>query len=152
MTTSEQLAILFDKFSLGGNYAGFCLDQALEGVSWEDSIVQIKSLNSISTLVFHIDYYIAAVKQVLEGGPLEAKDSLSFIHPPVTSKQDWDKLKNTLFNNIEIVTRLLKSMDSSQFEKPFGTGAYGSTLRNVIGLLEHSHYHLGQIVLLKKLL
>jgi hypothetical protein len=27
---------------------------------------------------------------------------------------------------------------------------YGSVLRNIMGVIEHTHYHLGQIVLLKK--
>jgi len=29
---------------------------------------------------------------------------------------------------------------------------YGTYQRNLIGILEHSYYHLGQIVLIKKLL
>jgi hypothetical protein len=32
----------------------------------------------------------------------------------------------------------------------FDDGKYGTVLRNILGLIEHTHYHLGQIVILKK--
>jgi len=31
-------------------------------------------------------------------------------------------------------------------------GKYGNYFRNIVGVIEHIHYHLGQIVLIKKIL
>ena len=152
MGTSQQIAMLFNKFSRGDNYTGVSLEQALASVSWQKSIIEYQSCNCIATLVFHIQYYISAVRQVLEGGELKAKDAESFTYPPISSDKEWQQLKTSLFNDIEAISSVLITLNSTQLETPFNNGKYGSTLRNVIGLLEHSHYHLGQIMLLKKLL
>jgi hypothetical protein len=34
----------------------------------------------------------------------------------------------------------------------FSNGKYGNYYRNITGIIEHLHYHLGQIVLIKKML
>jgi len=43
-------------------------------------------------------------------------------------------------------------MPENQLWTPFTEEKYGSYFRNLIGMIEHSHYHLGQIVLCKRLL
>jgi hypothetical protein len=55
MTTSEQIAVLFNKFAPGGNYAGVRLEHTLMGISWEKSVIKYHSCNSIAIVVFHID-------------------------------------------------------------------------------------------------
>jgi len=43
----------------------------------------------LPALVYHINYYVAAVLPVLQGGPLDASDKYSFDLPPIQSKEDW---------------------------------------------------------------
>ncbi|MGJ8593340.1 MAG: hypothetical protein ACSHXF_12375 [Aquaticitalea sp.] len=43
-------------------------------------------------------------------------------------------------------------MPDSQLNAVFVDAKYGTYLRNIDGMIEHSYYHLGQIVLIKKLL
>lgn len=43
-------------------------------------------------------------------------------------------------------------MDDRILDKPFIDEKYGSYIRNIEGVIEHSYYHLGQIVLLKKMI
>lgn len=42
-------------------------------------------------------------------------------------------------------------MDSAKLDEPFVDEKYGSYLRNIEGVIEHSYYHLGQVVLVKKM-
>jgi hypothetical protein len=47
---------------------------------------------------------------------------------------------------------LLEAMPDAQLMEPFTDARYGNWIRNILGITEHLHYHLGQIVLLRKLL
>lgn len=40
----------------------------LSNVTWEQAVTKIDSLNTIAMLTFHIDYYIAGIVHVFEGG------------------------------------------------------------------------------------
>jgi hypothetical protein len=42
-------------------------------------------------------------------------------------------------------------MEDSAFDQPFVDEKYGTYLRNIEGVIEHSYYHLGQVSLLKKM-
>ncbi|GAA4794839.1 hypothetical protein GCM10023231_24020 [Olivibacter ginsenosidimutans] len=43
-------------------------------------------------------------------------------------------------------------MTDSKFDEIFIDEQYGTYLRNIEGVIEHGYYHLGQIVLIKKLI
>ena len=65
---------------------------------------------------------------------------------------EWQKLQEELLQDVKGMVTLLNSFSEEKLPKAFADSSYGSYLRNFIGVLEHSHYHLGQIVLLKKLI
>jgi hypothetical protein len=41
-------------------------------------------------------------------------------------------------------------MDDSLLDQPFVEEKYGSYWRNIEGVIEHSYYHLGQVLLIQK--
>ncbi|MDQ1090003.1 hypothetical protein QE390_004607 [Siphonobacter sp. SORGH_AS 1065] len=43
-------------------------------------------------------------------------------------------------------------MPEEAWQKTFVDEKYGTYYRNLHGMIEHTHYHLGQIVLIKKIL
>jgi hypothetical protein len=43
-------------------------------------------------------------------------------------------------------------MEDYIFDKPFIDEKYGTFLRNIEGVIEHSYYHLGQISLIRKMI
>ncbi|TVP54193.1 MAG: DUF1572 domain-containing protein, partial [Mongoliibacter sp.] len=55
-------------------------------------------------------------------------------------------------NNAEKFIHYVEKMDDDFLSQSFVKEEYGSYLRNIEGQIEHSYYHLGQVVLLKKLL
>lgn len=55
-----------------------------------------------------------------------------------------------LFKTAERAAALLEKSDNEVLYGFFGNEKYGSTFKNVFGIIEHLNYHLGQIVLIKK--
>lgn len=135
-----------------GSWTAENLQQQLAGISWEQATTKIKDLNTIAALVFHINYYIAAVLKVLEGEPLKAHDSESFNLPPIKSQQEWEQLVKKAVEDAKAFAEALEKLPDEKMGDAFEDEKYGSYLRNLIGLLQHTYYHLGQIALIKKLL
>ena len=151
MAFSSQIAENFRAMHFGPSMVGTSLKDALEGVNWEQATQKVSDLNNIAQLVFHINYYISAVLKVLKGGPLDAHDKYSYDLPPIHSDTDWQELLNKVWSDAEEVASLIENMTDEQLAEPMDTGKYGNWFKNLLIIQEHSHYHLGQIVLIKKL-
>ncbi len=152
MNTAEQIAKHFRHVYFGGNWTSVNMKEALADVNWQESITKIDGFNTIATLVFHTNYYVSAVLKVLQGGQLDAKDQYSFDHPVIQSPEDWKKMLEKNLNDAENFATLSGYLPESRLWEPFTDEKYGNYYRNLHGIIEHTHYHLGQIVLLKKLL
>jgi len=101
-------------------------------------------------LAQHIHYYINGIKQVFEGGYLEIRDKFSFHFPEINSETEWKAFLNRFWQDTESFAKLLEQCPAEKWSENFVDEKYGSFQRNIDGLIEHSYYHLGQIVLLKK--
>jgi hypothetical protein len=136
----------------GGNWCCVNVLDTLSGIDWKQAAIQVHGLNSIATLVYHTGYYISAQSEVLQGRPLNAKDSLSFEHPPLTSADDWQALLDKTFTEAEAYAALVEAMPEAQLPETFSAAEYGNYYRNIQGVIEHMHYHLGQMVIIRKML
>lgn len=125
-------------------------DQILS-LSWKQAIQKVDDLNSIAMLTFHVNYYMAGILNVLNGGELEIRDKYSFELPEIKSEKDWEIMVSEFMKNAEEFADKIEQLDESILDKPFAEEKYGSYLRNIEGFIEHSYYHLGQISLLKKM-
>lgn len=151
MNIAQQLTQQFRQLHFGGNWTSVNLKDTLEDVDWKMAITKVQSLNTIAALVFHINYYVVAVTKVLHGEPLNAKDKYSFDLPPIESQDDWNELKNKCFSDAEHFAVLIENFPDEKLEDIFVEPKYGNYYRNFMGIIEHTHYHLGQVVLIKKL-
>lgn len=152
MNLSQQTAKHFRDVFTGGNWTSVNLKETLSGVDWQQATTAVHSLNTIAALVYHIHYYVQAVLKVLHGNPLEASDKFSFDVPAIHNQEDWDQLVATTLSDAEQFAVLLEQLPESRFQEVFVDEKYGSYHRNMYGIIEHTHYHLGQIVLIKKIL
>ena len=152
MKLTEQIAKHFREIHFGGNWTSVNLEESLADVNWQQATTNIYSFNTIAALVFHINYFVSAVLEVLQGEPLNAKDKYSFDHPPIQSREDWEKLLNKTRDDAERFAILVEQLPESKLGETFADEKYGNYYRNIHGIIEHTHYHLGQIVLIKKLL
>ena len=152
MNLPTQIAKHFRDVHFGGNWTSVNLKETLADVNWQQATTKIYSLNTIATLVFHINYYISAVTKVLQGEPLTAHDKYSFDLPPIQNQEDWEKLLNKTWSDAENFFKLIKQLPENKLGEMFSDEKYGNYYRNIHGIIEHTHYHLGQIVLIKKIL
>ena len=152
MKCAGQIAKQFRDVHFGGNWTASNLRDNLADISWQMATTKVYSFNTIASLVFHMNYYVGAVLKVLQGEPLIARDKYSFDHPPVLSQKDWEKLLDKTWRDAETFAVLIEQLPESRLGEDFSENKYGSYYRNIHGVIEHIHYHLGQIVLIKKIL
>jgi uncharacterized damage-inducible protein DinB len=152
MSLTVQIAKHFRDVYYGGNWTSVNLKEALADVTWQQATTRVYSFNTIATLVFHINYYVSAVSRVLQGEPLNARDKYSFNHPPFHSEEAWEGLLNKMWADAEDFASLVEQLPKSKLWETFFDEKYGNHYRNLHGVIEHVHYHLGQIVLIKKML
>jgi hypothetical protein len=126
-------------------------DQILN-VNWQQATQKIQNLNTIAALTYHINYYLAGLINALEKGKLEISDKFSFDLQTISSESDWNNLVADFLSNAEKFANKVEQMKDSLFEEPFIDEKYGTFLRNIEGVIEHSYYHLGQISLIRKII
>ncbi len=153
MEHSSQMAKRFREVFLNGRWiANTNYKEQLSDLNWEQATKRVGSSNTIAALTYHVNYYIAGILNVLEGGTLEIRDKYSFDLPEIKSKADWDKLLNELLEHAERFANQVALMPAETLEAQFVEEKYGTYRRNIEGMIEHGYYHLGQIALLKKLI
>lgn len=152
MNTSAQIAKHFREVIFGGNWTWSNLKDQMAGVTWQQATTQVQSFNTIATLVYHVHYYVGAATQVLQGQPLTASDKFAFDHPPIRSQEDWDNFLAKVWAESEAFAAMVEQFPDERLGDIFVEEKYGIYYRNFHGIIEHTHYHLGQIALIKKML
>lgn len=123
----------------------------LMGLSRQQAVQQIGNLNTIAALTYHINYYLEGLLNVLNGGPLDISDKYSFDVPPLETDAEWLALVNRLLANADAFATAVEQLPDAMLEADFVDPKYSTYHRNLEGVIEHSYYHLGQIVLIRKL-
>ena len=126
--------------------------EQLMAVTWQQAIQKIADLNTIAALTYHVNYYLAGILNVFEGRELEIRDQYSFDLPPIKNEEDWTNLLHEFLSNSEKFISRVKNMPDEKLDEVFVDEKYKTYLRNMEGVIEHSYYHLGQIVIIKKMI
>jgi hypothetical protein len=152
MNISEQIAKHLREVYFGENWTDINFKDTLSDINCQEATTKIDSINTIAGLVYHTNYYLDAIIEVLKGKNLNAHDNFSFDLVPLLSSGDWEKLLNKTWMNVEILADLINELPESKLFEIFSDKKYGIYYKNLHGLIEHAHYHLGQIVIVKKLI
>ena len=153
MTRNAYIASRLREVLLDGRWiANTNYKEQLSGVSWEKANEKIGGLNTIAALTFHINYYLEGLLHFFDGGKLEISDQYSFDLPPITSEEAWNQLVERFLSNAEKFIMHIERMADHMLDQVFVDEKYGSYLRNIEGVIEHCYYHLGQIVIMRKML
>jgi len=153
MNRSELIANRLREVFLNGYWiANTNYKEQLLNITWQQAIHQVADFNTIAALTYHINYYLIGILKVFKGAPLEIKDQYSFDLPPIQSEEDWKKLMEDFLANSAVFADEVAKMPDEKLDQVFVNEKYGTYLRNIEGVIEHSYYHFGQIVLIKKLI
>ncbi|MEM6725284.1 MAG: DinB family protein [Bacteroidota bacterium] len=153
MSAAKQLADRFREVMLNGKWvANTNYHDQIAEVDWALANQQVGSLNTVLKLTFHINYYIAGLLQVFDGGSLDIRDQFSFDSGHIQSPEAWEQLKKDLFANSERFAAYVETLSDEQLDAPFVKEQYGTYRRNIEVHIEHGYYHLGQVSIIKKLI
>ncbi len=153
MKRTEQLAFRLREIISNGTWiANTNYKDQLDPLNWEIATKQFQSLNTIAILTQHVHYYINGIKNVFEGGNLEIRDKYSFDFLPIESEIEWKMCLIKLYDDSEKLAYFIEHFPDEKLDQSFVDDKYGTWQRNIEGLIEHCYYHLGQIVLIKKIL
>ena len=152
MSIAVQIARQFREAYLEGSWTAVSLRDVLADVDWRQATAQVGSLHTIAELVYHVDYFVAAVLEVLQGRPLDAHDKYSFDVAPINSQEDWDQLLAKVWADAGQFVELVERLPDNRLTEDMADPKYGSWYRNLCGIIEHTYYHLGQMVIIKKTL
>ncbi len=152
MNLNTQIATHIREFYFGDNWTGPNLKEVLAEVTWLQATARVYSFNTIAALVYHMNYYGRVFQKALRGEPLNASDRNSFDLLPIQSQQDWVNLLDKTWAEAEILASQVEQMSESKLCEDFSQGKYGNYYRNIQGIISHNNYHLGQIVMLKKII
>lgn len=151
MNRSLELATRLREVLLNGKWiANTNFKEQIEGIDMKMALARVGQLHTVAELVYHINYYLAGLLEVLRGGPLSIRDKFSFDLPEIKTEEDWQRLRETFMANAIAFSDAVEAMEDAQLDKVFVDEKYGTYLRNIEGVIEHSYYHLGQVVLLRK--
>lgn len=153
MKKAEALANRLQEVLLNGYWiANTNYKDQLLNISWQEAVHQIESLNTIAALTYHINYYLEGILSVFNGNPLSIKDQYSFDLPPLHSASDWDNLVERFLLNATNFVEQVAQIPDEKLDEVFEEEKYGTYLRNIEAVIEHGYYHLGQVVLIRKLI
>lgn len=153
MNNQLKLANRFREVILNGTWiANTNFKNELSKINWKIAIKKSENLNSIAALAQHIHYYIKGIKNVFLGGRLEISDKYSFDFPEIQSEEEWLNFLVEFWKDSEELALLIETMEETKLNAYFVEEKYGSYYRNIDAMIEHSYYHLGQIVLINKIL
>ena len=153
MSTQVMLANRFREVILNGKWiANTNYFDQLQTLDWKIAVSKVQNLNTIAILAQHLHYYIRGIKNAFINGRLEIRDKFSFDFPEIENQEQWENILQKFWNDTEELANLIENLSTEKLNSSFIDEKYGSFQRNIDGLIEHAYYHLGQIVLIKKML
>jgi len=149
---SNAITAHFNDLFFQGGWTGVNLKDVLADVTLYEANTVCEGFNSVAQVTNHLSYYYPIQLKVFRGGDVEGHDSESWkIDAPKTEEEWRDIVSSLLDYGREMIAAIEGINDGQMFAGFDKSGKYGTVQRNLIGIIEHTYYHLGQIVILKKL-
>lgn len=148
-----KIQLLLQEIANGNNWTGVKpIQKILQDI---DNAKAIRYINenhlNIAELVAHLSCWNKVITHRLDNENYQPSKEEDFPTINKINDEEWNELKNTFLTSFDILINKLSEKSDDILDKPIfdgGTSAY----RNLHGQIAHIHYHLGQIVLLCKIL
>ncbi len=134
-----------------GNWTEIYLDDIVSDVTYHEAVTVPPGLtNSIAMLVHHIAFYNDIVIERINGLNPAINEANGF-DITISSEDEWRTLKSTSVGSFKNLATMVAALPDEKLWEltPTSTDSLYKTLH---GIAEHAHYHLGQIVPIKKLI
>ncbi|UAY56162.1 DinB family protein [Arachidicoccus terrestris] len=150
--TADQLGQFMMNAYFGKNWTEVDFKHVLSDVTLEEANTKIDPLNTIAGIIYHLDYYVSIVLKRLQGEMLPSNAKNGFDIETLPSVDSWQQLLESFYNHAEKFAATIRLMNDDQLLNDFQDRQYGNNIYNIQGIVEHAYYHMGQIVLLKKMI
>jgi hypothetical protein len=151
MELTEAIAQHLLEVHEGNNWTEVDLAHTLWDVTCaEATTLTAASPNTIAALLHHLTFWNRVMARRVQGLATEVGPANGFDNPVLHTEADWVKLQADNIESAHELAAAIRRVEASALTQPILPN-YSSTYKNLQGTVEHVHYHLGQIVLLKKL-
>ncbi len=154
MHITETIARHLLEVHFGENWTEVWISKTLEDVRLEEAIMRTQaSPNTIASLLHHITFYNKVIESRLGGTNPHIGEANGFDRPPLHNEAEWQQLKEDNLQSARTLAAAIRKVPDTLLDKPILENENSSVYyRQLHGVVEHAHYHLGQIVLLKNLI
>ena len=151
MNIAEHIARHLRDVYAGQNWTEVNLQTTLEDITYEEaSQVTPASVNTIAGLVHHLAFWNRVMAQRIAGIRVEIPESNGYDSSQLTDADHWHNLKKDCFQSGKHLADVISVLSADQLQQEILPG-YPTAYKSLQGCVEHVHYHLGQIVILKQL-
>jgi len=136
----------------GNNWTGKDITSVLRDVTFTEATTQTAaSVNTIAALLQHLTYWNRIMVQRIAGIKVAVPDTNGFDVPAPQNEKSWELMKDDNISSARDLADAIRNFDGAKLQDPILSG-YSTAYKNLQGSVEHIHYHLGQMVILKNLL
>jgi uncharacterized damage-inducible protein DinB len=136
----------------GDNWTSISIAETVNDVSWQQAQQHTAaSPNTIASILHHLYYWNGILMQRLEGNNPSIPEANGFDAGELNDETDWNELKEITHQSFIQLADAVKNFPEEKLKVTYAEGK-SSFYKNMQGVVEHAHYHLGQIVIIKKLL
>lgn len=151
MKETKRIKKLFEDLYNGIPWIDVTIMDTLKNISAEQAAKKVTpGRNSIWQIVNHMIAWRENVLLRVQGNEVTAPNNNYFTQLEIISETEWQKALERLANSQDQWIRFLENFDESQFDRIYASNKM-SYYEHIHGILQHDAYHLGQIVLLSKL-
>ena len=136
----------------GDNWTSVNIADTLKDINWQQAQQKTAtSPNTIASLINHLFYWNGILLQRSMGKNPSVPESNGYDVQELKNENDWNELKEKTHLSFIQLADAVKNFPEEKLEETYAAGK-SSYYKNFQGIVEHAHYHLGQIIILKKLL
>jgi uncharacterized damage-inducible protein DinB len=152
MKEPDRIAKLFSDLYNGNPWMGVSIIPTLQKVSAKHAAKKIfPGWNSIWQIVIHLISWRENVLLRVQANEIITPNNNYFVTVEDTSEAAWQQVLERLNNSQQQWIAFLKNFDEAEFDKIYLPNKM-TYYEHIHGILQHDAYHLGQIVLLSKLM
>ena len=136
---------------MGDNWTDVNIKNTLQNISLQEAVtVTSSSANTIAALLHHITFYNEVVLERLKGNIPFISDVNGFDVPALIKEDDWLELQEKNYQSAQNLAEAVKQFPEEKLFEPV-IANHSTVYKTLHGIIEHTHYHLGQIVIIKNL-
>ncbi|WP_316633595.1 DinB family protein [uncultured Flavobacterium sp.] len=152
MSESKRVSNLYQSIYNGNPWLEVTLADTLKDVTAAQAYKKINpNLNTIWEIVNHLIQWRKNILRRVQGEIITTPDHNYFVPILDSSEPAWEQSLQNLAKSQESWTTCLSDFNDADFEKIDHNNNH-NFYEDIHGIIQHDVYHLGQIVILKKLL